>query len=173
MFFNERGIAMAGEKKIKDKRLNNILNELLRPVFYLILGVICIVFDQKFLDISGYVLGIANHQVRIGEFAFHAVQSDERRVFRHTFHDDFLASDFVGIESMHRLSDFHQNVVGDIDDVVDATDANGGEAVFQPSRRFSDLHAANSQARITRASSRVFNFDFDIVVVVFNLEIID
>ncbi len=58
MFFNERGIAMAGEKKIKDKRLNNILNELLRPVFYLILGVICIVFDQKFLDISGYVLGI-------------------------------------------------------------------------------------------------------------------
>lgn len=50
---------MKGEGSIKKKRINNFLNELLRPIFYLIVGVICIIFDQKFLDISGYVLGAA------------------------------------------------------------------------------------------------------------------
>lgn len=50
---------MKGEGSIKKKRINNFLNELLRPIFYLIVGVICIIFDQKFLDISGYVLGTA------------------------------------------------------------------------------------------------------------------
>lgn len=50
---------MKGEGSLKKKRINNFLNELLRPIFYLIVGVICIIFDQKFLDISGYVLGAA------------------------------------------------------------------------------------------------------------------
>lgn len=48
---------MAGEGKAKNNKLNSILNEMLRPIFYLIVGVICIIFDQQFLDISGYVLG--------------------------------------------------------------------------------------------------------------------
>jgi len=50
---------MPGEGKWKRKKINNLLNELLRPIFYLIVGVICIIFDRQFLDISGYVLGIS------------------------------------------------------------------------------------------------------------------
>ena len=116
--------------------------------------------------------GVANHQVTAVEFALHAIQGDERRAFGQAFHHHLLARDFVGIEGMKRLPDFHQHEVGNIDDVINAADAHGSKAVFQPGRRLADFHSADGHARIARTGLRVFHDHFNVQVVIFHLEVI-
>ena len=78
------------------------------------------------------LFGIADHQVASVELALYAVQGDEWRAFGEAFHDDLLAGDFISVKDVHGLTDFHQHVVGDIHDVVDAAEADGGKAVLEP-----------------------------------------
>lgn len=45
------------DKAKKIKKDNPLLNALLAPVFYMIIGVVCIILREKFIDILGFVLG--------------------------------------------------------------------------------------------------------------------
>ena len=47
--------------------------------------------------------------------------------------DDDGAGEFRGVEGVERLAEFVENEVGDIDDVVDGAEADGFEALFEPS----------------------------------------
>ena len=105
--------------------------------------------------------GIANHKVAGIEFAFHAVESDEGGVLRQTAHHHLVALDHIGIESMKRLAHFHQNEIGDIDNIIDGAQTDGAQFVLKPIGRFLNLDVADSQTAVTRAEVRFFDSDAD------------
>ena len=50
-----------------------------------------------------------------------------------------VARNLVGIKGMEGLPDFHQHEVGDVDDVVDRTDAHRAEPRLEPLGRVLDV----------------------------------
>ena len=75
---------------------------------------------------------VAYHQVAFVKFAFNAVKCDKRSVLWQTTHNDLAAFYLVGIESVQRLSHFHQYEVGDVYNIVDWAQSHGAEFVLQP-----------------------------------------
>jgi hypothetical protein len=47
---------------------------------------------------------------------------------------DLVSGQPGGIEGMHRLAEFEQHIVGDVDDIADRTDAAGLEPCLHPRR---------------------------------------
>ena len=73
--------------------------------------------------------------------------------------DDAMIAHLVVVESVQRMAELEHHVVGDVDDVVDAGDAAGFEAVAQPWRRGLNFHAANHARGEAAAKFRRLNFD--------------
>ena len=76
-------------------------------------------------------------------------------------HDDLGPADFCKIERMKRLAQFKEHVIGDIDDVVDGANADGFEALAQPSGRRTDFHAADEPGGVMGAKIRRIDAHFD------------
>ena len=72
-----------------------------------------------------------------------------------------MVADFVVVESVQRMAELEHDVVGNVDDVIDAGDAARFEPVFQPRRGRLDLHAANDARGEASAQFRRLDFDFD------------
>ena len=64
---------------------------------------------------------------------------------------------------MHRLTVFEHNVVGDVNDVVDRTDAGGTQLHAEPQRRGSDLDILDNAGRVTVAVFGVGDLDVEVV----------
>ncbi len=105
--------------------------------------------------------GVADHQVVGGEFAFRAVQRNERRTLRTVFYDDFVALDFAGIKRMQGPACFKQHKVGDVHHVVDGAQAHGFQEIFEPLGRLAHLHAGDVNAAVALASLRIFYRKFN------------
>ena len=76
-------------------------------------------------------------------------------------HDDGVIAQFVVVKSVERVAEFEHDVIGDVDDVVDAGYATGFEPVFQPGGRRLDFYAADGSRGETSAELRRANFNFD------------
>ena len=76
----------------------------------------------------------------------------------------------ISIEAMQGLTECHHDVVGDIDDIVDRTQTNGGQLVLQPLRRLLDLTVGNADTSIALAGLGVLNNYIDGEAVVINGE---
>ena len=103
------------------------------------------------------LVSVADHKVFLVEFAFDTVEGHERSASGESLYYDLVAVDLVGVKSVHRLTDFHEDVVGDVDDIVYRTDADGAETVLQPVGRFCHLDAAEGDASITRTEVGLFD----------------
>ena len=55
---------------------------------------------------------------------------------------------------MQRLTEFHQDVIGHIRNVVDGADADAFEALPEPVRRWRNLHTGNKAATVSTAKIR-------------------
>jgi len=78
-----------------------------------------------------------------------------------TAHNDLLAFDAGGIESVQGMPVFEHAVVGDIDDIVDRAHAGVVQPVGQPERRGCDVDSFEIASGIARAQSGSFNGDGD------------
>ena len=70
---------------------------------------------------------------------------------------------------MHRLTVFFHDIVGNIDDIVDRTDALSRQTTLHPFRRWSDLDILNHTGCVARTQLCIFDFNadkiFDILIV--------
>ena len=64
------------------------------------------------------------------QFSFFIVKAEEGSALRKVFHDDACPADPVGIKRMQGLTGLMQNIVGNVHNVADGSDADG----FQPFR---------------------------------------
>ena len=78
--------------------------------------------------------GVSNHQHAGRERTHLAVERLDRFTGLRLPDHDGAATKLGEVEGVHRLSEFEQHVVGDVNDVADRADAAGGEAVLQPLR---------------------------------------
>ncbi len=63
----------------------------------------------------------AYHQIAGGQGSFHVIQGREFRSLRVLAYDHLIAVDPVSIKGMKRVSQFHEDIVRNIDDVIDGT----------------------------------------------------
>ncbi len=71
-----------------------------------------------------------------------------------------MIADFVVVVSVKRVAELEHDVIRDVDDIADAGDAAGFEAVFQPLRRWLDFCAANDARGEAAAKFGRLDFDF-------------
>ena len=74
-------------------------------------------------------------------------------------HDDLGAGELPKIESMHRLAVFEHHVIAKSDDVIDRTQADGGETLLHPVGRRTDFDAGDNRGSIERTISRHIDTD--------------
>ncbi len=96
-------------------------------------------------------LGIGDDQHGRSQFALAAVDADEGLAAPGVADDDLSAVDLGEIKGMKRLTEFHHDVVGDIDDVVDRADADGFEPSRDPEGGCADSDAADQTGRVMGA----------------------
>ncbi len=58
----------------------------------------------------------------------------ERCALRHRLHHNLMTLHHICIETMQGLAIGHHDIVGDINDIIDRTQANGGQLILQPIR---------------------------------------
>ena len=75
---------------------------------------------------------VANHQVGAVEGALHSVECHEFRALLNRAHHDFSTLNRVEVEAVERLADAVEDIVGDVYNIVDASDADCFEALAQP-----------------------------------------
>ena len=99
------------------------------------------------------------------------VECLERCALRHGLHHNLVTLHHVCIEGVQRLSVGHHHIVGDIHDVIDRTQANGGQLVLQPLRRFLHLTVSNTHTSIAFAGLLILNHHLDRQVMILHLEL--
>ena len=107
------------------------------------------------------LLGIADCQVTVGELVLHTVKCDERCALWHRLYHDLMTGHHVGIEAMQGLSISHHHIVRDIHDVIDRTEADGGQLVLQPFRTLLDFTVGDTHAGITFAGLLILDHHID------------
>ena len=107
------------------------------------------------------LLFIAYHKVATVQLALYAVEGDEGGVLRQGAHHHVVAGNHVGIEGVEGLAHFHEHEVGDVDHVVDGTDAHGAELVLQPVRRVGHMDILQGDACVSGAEFRLLDGDAD------------
>ena len=117
------------------------------------------------------LLGITDSQIAIGEFMFLTVKSLERCTLRHRLHHNLMTFHHVCIEGMQRLAVCHHDVVGDIDDIIDRTQANGRQLVFQPVGRFLHFAIRHTDTGIALAGLLILDDHLDRQIVIVDLEL--
>ena len=65
------------------------------------------------------LLGIADHEVAVGELVLLTIESNERSSVGTGSNNNLSTLDLIGIERVHGHSSLEEDIVGDIDDVVD------------------------------------------------------
>ena len=102
---------------------------------------------------------IRDHQ-RIGaQLRFCAVQQHQGfALFGHT-HDN-TAFNTIFVKGMHRLTQFKQYIVGDVNDSINGTNAAATQLLFHPQRRRRfNINAFHHATQVARAGIRRFNRD--------------
>ncbi len=76
-------------------------------------------------------------------------------------HHDLATLDLIGIEGVHRHRGSEEDIVGNIDDVVDRTEADGLQTGLQPFWRLAYGHTADGDTRVARTGLGVLYLDAD------------
>src|SRR4029077_4172885 len=88
-------------------------------------------------------VAIANHARAGVESALDAVEGAEFFFWFCRADHDAMVADFVVVEGVQGVPELEHDVVGSVDDVADAGDAGGFEAVLEPLRGGLNFGAAN------------------------------
>ena len=86
-----------------------------------------------------------------GEHALLAVEGREFFAGHGAADDDRGTAEFTSVEGVQRLAGFEHHIVADVDDVVDRTKADGGEALLEPGGARADLDAGKDVRGVERA----------------------
>jgi len=116
------------------------------------------------------LFGIANTEVVLAKDMLLAVECDELCSLGLRPNHDLMPLDHISIEAMHRLSIGHHDVIGDVHDVVDRTEADDRQLVLKPFRTLLDITVCDAQAGIALAGIMVLNIYLNGQVVVVDMK---
>ena len=92
---------------------------------------------------------------------FHSVKGDEGSSLRHGLDHNLIASHHVGIKAVQGLTVGHHDIVGDVYNIINRTQAHGIELGLQPLWTFLHLTAGNAHTGIAAAGLCVLNHHVD------------
>ena len=105
------------------------------------------------------LLGVADHQVGGVELALHLVEGDEFGILGGRAHHDFVTGNLIAVEAVQGLTHGHEYVVGDVDNIVDGAQTDGGEAVAEPFGALFDGHALDGASAVADTALLVKDLD--------------
>ncbi len=117
------------------------------------------------------LLAIADGQVAVGELMLYTVERLEGCAFGHGLHHNLMALHHVGIKAMQGLAIGHHDIIGDIDDIVDGTQADGCQTILQPVGRLLHFAIGDADASIALAGLLILDGHLDGQVVIVDLEL--
>ena len=95
----------------------------------------------------------------VAQVVIHAVQSLDGLTVAGTADNNAAIGQALVVERMHRLAVLEHNIVGDINDVVDRTNAAGVQTLAHPRRRRLDLDVLDDAGRVARAQVGILDLD--------------
>ena len=119
-----------------------------------------------------WLLGIADAQVVLAQDVLLAIQGHELGTLWLGAYYNLMTGNHVGIEAVQWLTVCHHDVVGDIHDIVDWTQADDVQFVLQPLRALLHLAVSDAYAGIALASLGVLNLYIDRKILVIYHEFI-
>ena len=109
---------------------------------------------------AGYThgfLGIADAQVVESQGVLLTVEGDELGALGLGAHHNLVARHLVGVEAVHRLAVSHHDVVGDIHNIINRTQADDLQLVLKPFGTLLHLASRHAQAGIALAGLGVLD----------------
>ena len=94
---------------------------------------------------------IRDHQIAGAQFILRIVQRDDLLALMRSPDKDRLSAQQCAIERMHRLRQFRQDVIRQIDNVVDWIQPNGRQPELQPQWRWPNFYVLEDQRAVSRA----------------------
>ena len=119
-----------------------------------------------------WLLSIADAQVVLTQGVLLAIQGHELGTLWLGADYNLMTGNHVGIEAVQWLAVCHHDVVGDIHDIVDWTQADDVQLILQPLRAFLHLAVGDAYAGIALASLGVLNLYIDRKLLVIYYEFI-
>ena len=107
------------------------------------------------------LLGVAYHQVIGRQGALHLIERHELVALLGRLHDNLPAGNAVQVEAVERLPRAVKQVVGNIDHVVDGTQPDSRQTLFQPVGTLGHLHVAHRHTAVPDTSLVVLHLDSD------------
>jgi hypothetical protein len=104
-------------------------------------------------------LSIADGQITTIENALLAVQGDEFLTLAGVLDDNAPFAQKLKIKGMQGVSQLHEDIIGDIDNIVDGTQPHRLQAPSYPLRRRADIDAANQTCSIAWTHPRLLDGD--------------
>src|SRR6185369_1553104 len=105
------------------------------------------------------LLGVGNDQHVAGKSSLNTVESLQLLSRCSTTNNDATTAEFFEVESVQRLAEFVQNVVGDVGNIIDGPLTDCFETPGQPLRRWANLDASHESRGITRTEIGIFDLD--------------
>ncbi len=113
---------------------------------------------------ADFLLCVADHENIVVHFAHLSVQGLEHIAVLCAADNDLVSGDSVEVKCVHGLAVLDHDIVGDVDQVVDGTDAAGGKTSLHPVGGRADLDIGADACSVTAAQVGVFDLDGDIVI---------
>ena len=109
------------------------------------------------------LLTVTDHKMIRIQLEFLFIERDNRLILLCSADDDLSVRKLTQIECVHRLTDFLEDIVRDIDDIGDGADADECQSAAHPLRRLRNLHITDIVCLITRAEIRCLDRHFEAV----------
>ena len=113
---------------------------------------------------SNRLVVVADGEHLVAQVVVHAVQSLDGLAVAGTADNDAAVRQALVVECVHRLAVLEHNVVGNINNVVDRTNAAGVQTLTHPRRRRLDLDILDNAGGVARAQVGVLDLDRHILV---------
>ena len=113
---------------------------------------------------SNRLVVVADGKHLVAQVVIYAVQSLDGLTVAGTADNNAAVGQALVVERMHRLAVLEHNIVGDINDVVDRTNAASMQTLAHPRRRRLDLDILDDAGGVARAQIGVLNLDGHILV---------
>ena len=113
---------------------------------------------------SNRLVVVADGEHLVAQVVIHAVQSLDGLTVAGTADNNAAIGQALVVERMHRLAVLEHNIVGDINDVVDRTNAAGVQTLAHPRRSRLDLDILDNAGGVARAQVGVLDLDGHILV---------
>ena len=114
------------------------------------------------------LLSVANREVVLAKNVLITIERHKLGALGLGANHNLVALNHIGIKAMHRLAVSHHDVVGDVNNIVNRTQADNFQFILEPFGTFLHIAIGNAQANITLASLLVLDFNIDGKVFVVN-----